>query len=81
MSKDKVADIQDWERYLSVKEMQKFIGFANFYRRFRKGFSKICKPLTDLTKKGVLWDWSYQCNKAFEQLKKAFTEAPILAHF
>ena len=51
MSKDKVADIQDWERPLSVKEVQKFIGFANFYRRFIKGFSKICKPLTDLTKK------------------------------
>ena len=81
MSKDKVADIQDWERPLSVKEVQKFIGFANFYRRFIKGFSKICKPLTDLTKKGVLWDWSYQCKEAFKHLKKGLTEELILEQF
>jgi hypothetical protein len=36
-----------------VKAVQSFLGFANFYRRFIEGFSKVCKPLTDLTKKGT----------------------------
>ena len=81
MSRDKVEHILDWARPRNVKEVQSFLGFANFYRRFIQGFSKICRPLTDLTKKGVLWEWTAPCQNAFETLKKAFTEAPILAHF
>ena len=81
MSKDKIANILDWEVPRNVKEVQSFLGFANFYRRFIKGFSKICRPLTDLTKKGVLWNWTEQCEEAFQGLKQSFTTAPILAHF
>src|SRR5205085_10087672 len=48
---------------------------------FIEGFSKVCKPLTDLTQKGRAIDWTSQCEEAFQLLKKLFTEGPILAHF
>ena len=57
------------------------MGFANFYRRFIEGFSKIAKPPTDLTKKSVKWNWTPVCNAAFEHLKERFTTGPILTHF
>ena len=46
-----------------------------------ESYSKICAPLTDLTKKGVPWTWSWRCQQAFDDLKERFTTAPILAHF
>ena len=55
--------------------------FANFYRRFIGSYSKISKPLTDLTKKRIPWEWSQQADEAFEELKRRFTTAPILRHF
>jgi len=61
-----------------------FIGFANFYRSFIKNFSKICEPITDTLKtKGgkQLWFWGEEQDKAFEERKRRFTSAPILAHF
>jgi hypothetical protein len=51
MSEKKVATIQDWTPPKKVKDVQSFLGFANFYRRFIEGFSKVCRPLTELTKK------------------------------
>jgi len=57
------------------------MGFANFYRRFMKGFSKIAKPLTDLTKKVIKWTWPPSCQDAFDTWKDMFTTGPILTHF
>lgn len=82
MSKDKVECILSWKQPKSVKGVQQFNGFANFYRRYIKGYSRIAKPLTDstnLTQKS--WQWTKQMNAAFDALKKAFTEAPVLAYF
>jgi len=50
MSNRKVKSLQDWAHPRSVKEVQIFIGFANFYRRFIKDFSKVCKPITETLK-------------------------------
>ena len=82
MSDDKVKTILEWVEPKSVKDVQSFIGFANFYRRFIEGFSRVCKPLTDsLRKEGKSFTWDEACAKAFEMLKKRFTTAPILRHF
>jgi len=68
-----------------LKDVQSFLGFANFYRRFIKGYSDIVSPLTALTKKGqgkhVPFVWGPAQQDAFDRLKTAFTTAPILAHF
>ena len=77
MNSKKVEDIQAWNTPQSVKEVQSFMGCANFYRRFIEGFSKIAKALTDLTKKSVQWYWTAACNTAFEYLKERFTTGPI----
>jgi hypothetical protein len=81
MSSVKVESVKNWPTPRNLKDVQAFMGFANFYRRFIEGFSKTCKPLTDLTKKDVPFQWTPQCQEAFDMLKKKFTEGPILAHF
>src|SRR4051812_47989376 len=81
MTTDKVETVRDWPTPDRVKDVQAFLGFANFYRRFIKGFSKICTPLTNLTRNEVPWNWSSACEEAFTLLKKRFTEEPVLAHF
>jgi len=81
MAEDKVQTLLEWAPCTNVMAVQSFLGFANFYRRFIKGFSKICKPLMDLTKKGIRWQWTEEEQNAFRMLKRRFTTAPILRHF
>ena len=59
-----------------------FLGFANFYRRFIKGYSRVGLPLTNSTQmEARLWKPSRQIHQAREALRKMFTKAPILKHF
>jgi hypothetical protein len=81
MSQKKVSTIQDWSSPKTVKDIQSFLGFANFYRRFIEGFSRICRPMTELTKDKVPFVWSNECEESFKLLKQKFMEAPILVHF
>ncbi|CAJ0965986.1 unnamed protein product [Ranitomeya imitator] len=75
----KVQAIYDWTQPTSVKSLQKFLGFANFYRRFISNFSSVAKPLTDLTKKGAdVVNWSSATVEAFQELKRRFSSAPVL---
>ena len=74
----KVKGVKDWPAPKNVKELQSFIGFANFYRRFIKDFSLIAKPLHDLTKKDAKWNWQGEQQQAFEQLRDSFCNEPIL---
>jgi RNase H-like domain found in reverse transcriptase len=57
------------------------MGFANFYRRFIKGYSGIATPLTDLIRKDRTFAWIENEQLAFEELKRRFLETPILAVF
>jgi len=52
----------------TLKEVRGFIGFANFYRRFIKDFASIARPLHDLTKKDVPWQWHAEQQHAFDTL-------------
>ena len=74
----KVKAITDWEPPRTVKQVQAFLGFGNFYRRFIRDYSTLAKPLTELTKKAAKFEWSEQCEQAFQILKTKFTEEPIL---
>ena len=81
MAADKVQVIQDWPEPRKIKDIQYFLGFANFYRCFIPHYSNIAVLLTRLTHKGSAWDFSDKCASAFNTLKKAFTTAPVLMHW
>lgn len=81
MDPDKVAAISKWESPKSVKGVRSFLGFANYYREFIPGFSELTLPLTTLTKKGVLFQWTDACQRAFEELKKLFVTEPLLTRW
>ncbi len=81
MDKSKVETIQCWATPSSVKDVQCFLGFANFYLRFIKGYSKITTPLTTLTCKDKPFSWNPTAQAAFDILKMAFTSAPVSIHF
>ncbi|MDB5911071.1 MAG: hypothetical protein JWP34_5188, partial [Massilia sp.] len=81
MDPEKVATIVDWKAPTSVRDLQRFLGFANFYRRFIQDFSKICAPLNNLLQKGTTWTWGPAQETAFGRLQSAFTTAPVLALF
>jgi hypothetical protein len=78
MDKGKVESIVNWPTPKKVKDIRSFLGFANFYRHFIKDFHIHSRPLTKLTKKGQSWIWEADQQRAFDQLKDAFTKAPIL---
>ncbi|KAG5719203.1 hypothetical protein E4T56_gene11782 [Termitomyces sp. T112] len=75
MDPAKVDAILNWPSPLNIKEVQSFLGFANFYRRFIDNYSGITKPLNQLTQKDTPWDWDSKCQSVFLLLKKAFTSA------
>ncbi len=81
MDKGKVEAITSWPLPSSIKELQRFLGFSNFYRRFISNYSTITSPLTDLLKgKTKSLAWNPNATEAFNKLKHAFTSAPLLVH-
>jgi len=78
MDPAKVSAVAEWPTPDSRKKLQQFLGFANFYRRFIRGFSSIAAPLHALTSSRVRYVWSPEAAKAFEELKRRFTSTPIL---
>ena len=86
MDPAKIKTIVDWSTPKTVKEVLSFLGFANFYRRFIEGFSKLALPLTELTKtkgqdKKAVFKWDNACQQAFDKLKRKFASYPIIQHF
>ncbi|KAK3566607.1 hypothetical protein QTP86_001486 [Hemibagrus guttatus] len=81
MDEKKVTAVRDWSRPTSVKELQRFLGFANFYRRFIRGYSSVTSPLTNLLRnKPKSLTWTPAAMQAFDTLKQAFTTTPLLVH-
>jgi transposase InsO family protein len=81
MSQEKIKTILEWPPATSVKEVQSFLGFANFYRKFIKGYSQITHPLSEATKKDRPFQWTQEMQEAFHELKQRFTTKPILRIF
>jgi hypothetical protein len=77
----KVNAITDWPEPRKVKDIQSFLGFCNFYRRFIHAYTDIALPLACLTPKGQQWNFTKECRSAFNELKSTFNSAPILSHF
>ena len=75
----KTQAVQNWPTPTSIKELQQFLGLANYFRKFTQGYSKLVAPLTDLLKKGSLFQWNAEQNGAFEGIKYSLTHAPVLA--
>jgi len=79
MQKKKVEGVLNWPVPKNVKEVQKFLGLANYYRRFIKDFAKIAAPLHALVRKEQKWKWEKEQEEAFGRLKEVFTTEPVLA--
>jgi len=78
MQEKKVTGVLEWPRPKMVKEVQKFLGLANYYRRFIKDFAKLAKPLYKLVRKDKKWNWEEEQKVAFKELKRVFTIRPVL---
>ena len=74
----KLAGIQEWPTPTTVTQVRSFLGFGNFYQKFISHYSDLATPLTDLTKKDRKFEWTKDCQQAFNNLKKRFTEEPVL---
>jgi hypothetical protein len=61
-----------------VKDIQKFLGFCNFYCQFVKDYSHIARPLFNLMKTETPWNWTTECNMAFETLRQTIITSLVL---
>ncbi|MGL5706847.1 MAG: reverse transcriptase domain-containing protein [Aeromonas sp.] len=76
---EKTKTIRSWPTPSCVKDVQRFLGLASYYRRFVHGFGSIATPLNHLTEKGHVFSWTSECQHAFDTLKLKLTTAPVLA--
>ena len=79
MEKEKVKGVLEWPTPKCVKDVQKFLGLANYYCWFIERFATVARPLHDLVKKDKKWEWMEKEEKAFKELKERFTKEPVLA--
>jgi len=79
MEEGKVKGVLGWPVPKTVKDVRKFLGLANYYKRFIKDFARVARPMNMLTRKDEKWQWGDEQQKAFDELKKVFTSKPVLA--
>jgi len=75
----KIVAVQQWPTPVSLKELRGFLGLTGYYRKFIKNYGMISKPLTLLLKKGTPFVWTPNTEQAFQLLKQALIQAPVLA--
>jgi len=68
----------EWPIPKNAHEVCIFMGLVGYYHRFLEGISRIKKPITTLQRKGVKYEWTYECDTAFTELKRLLISAPIL---
>jgi len=73
IDESKIQTIQEWPTPRRVKDIQSFLGFANFYRCFINNYAEVTSLLTCLTRKNKPWTWTIDCQVAFNNLKEVFT--------
>jgi len=78
MEQEKIKTVKKWKTPMKVKDVESFLGFANFYRRFIQNFSYTAKPLNKLKEKKE-WTWNKEHQKAFEELKEKITSQLVLS--
>lgn len=78
---DKISVVKNWKPPTTVRGIQSFLGFCNFYRRFIRNYGIIARPLVNLTKTGVKFTWTQVCQDSFQKLKSMLVSAPILQHY
>ena len=76
---EKVDGVLSWPEPKNMKDVRKFLGLANYYRKFIKNFAQVARPINVLMRKDVKWQWKQEQQKAFDELKKIFTTRPVLA--
>lgn len=74
----KVAGIAEWPQPMNKKQVQSFLGFANFYHWFICNFSHHARPLFDLTGKNTMWVWGKSQQATFDEIKHAVTSQLVL---
>ena len=79
MDPQKIKAIVNWKPPTNVFEVHSFLGLVGYYRKFVEGFLKIATPLTNLLKKGQIFEWSDTCQHSFEELRPRLTTSPVLA--
>ena len=78
VEEDKIKAIQQWPTPKTVRQIQSFLGAASYYRKFVPKFSQIAAPLIELLKRDTPWNWTGSQQSAFDRLKHALTNAPVL---
>ncbi|MES9880794.1 MAG: reverse transcriptase family protein [Sedimenticola sp.] len=76
---DKTAAVRSWPVPTTVDELQCFLGFASYYRRFISKFADIASPLHALLQKKITFSWNTACQNSFDELKHRLVTAPVLA--
>jgi len=79
IEEEKVKGVLEWPIPKCIKDVQKFLGLANYYHRFIEGFASVARPLHNMVKKDKKWDWTERQEKAFKELKERFTKELVLA--
>ena len=78
MMEDKVQAIREWPTPKCVRDVRAFLGTAGYYRKFIRGFSELAAPLSELTKDTVKFEWAEAQREAFDRLKEAIAQGPVL---
>lgn len=75
-----VSVVANYPAPKNVRQVQVFLGLANYYRKFIKNFARISRPIVDLLKKDTKFDWTIECMEAIQTLKKALINPPVLRY-